>query len=122
MRFLANENFPLRSVNLLQAEGFDVKAVAVEFAGITDREVMEMAIREGRIILTFYHHYGALIFRDGYRPPAGVIYLRWRQFRPEDPGRYLVGLLKSTEAAFSNALTVIDEDTIRQRRYPCENS
>jgi len=118
MRFLANENFPLKSANILKAAGFDIKVVGVEFAGVTDREVMETAIREERTILTFDRHYGELIFRDGYQPPAGVIFLRWRQFGPEAPGKYLAQLLASTEIDFSHALTVIDEDSIRQRRYP----
>lgn len=120
MRLLANENFPLKSANILKAAGFDIKVVGVEFAGVTDREVMETAIREERTILTFDRHYGELIFRDGYRAPSGVIFLRWRQFGPEDPGKYLAQLLTSTEIDFSKALTVIDEDTIRQRKYPSE--
>ena len=117
MRLLANENFPLKSANILRAAGFDVKIVGVEFAGVTDREVMETAIREERTILTFDRHYGELIFRDGYRPPSGVIFLRWRQFGPEDSGRYLAELLASSKIDFSRALTVIDQDSIRQRRY-----
>ena len=117
MKLLANENFPLKSADVLRAAGFDTKIVGVEFAGITDREVMEIAVREGRTIVTFDRHYGELIFRQGYRPPGGVVFLRWRQFGPEEPGRYLVELLKSEEIDFSNALTVIDKDTIRQRRY-----
>ena len=83
---------------------------------------MEIAIREERTILTFDRHYGELIFRQSYRPPAGVIFLRWRQFGPEDPGRYLAELLKNTEIDFSHALTVIDKDTIRQRRYAPDDS
>jgi predicted nuclease of predicted toxin-antitoxin system len=118
MRLLANENFPLRSVHILKAAGFDIKVVGVEFAGITDREVLEIAVREERTILTFDRHYGELIFRHGYRPPSGVIYLRWRQFGPEDPGRYLAELLASSKIDFSRALTVIDQDSIRQRKYP----
>jgi len=118
MKLLANENFPLKSVHILQAAGFDIKVVGVEFAGITDREVMEIAIQEERTIVTFDRHYGELIFRDGYRPPSGVIYLRWRQFGPEDPGRYLPEFLANSKIDFSHALTVIDQDSIRQRRYP----
>jgi predicted nuclease of predicted toxin-antitoxin system len=117
MRLLANENFPLKSAHILRMAGHDTKAVGTDFAGITDMEVMEMAIQEGRTIVTFDRHYGELIFRHGYRPDAGVIYLRWKQFAPEDPGRYLAELLTNTEVRFSHALTVIDEDTIRQRRY-----
>jgi hypothetical protein len=59
-----------------------------------------------------------LIFRHGFRPAAGVIYLRWRQFGPEDPGRYLAELLASSKIDFSHTMTVIDQDSIRQRRYP----
>jgi len=121
MRLLANENFPLQSAEILRARGFDITTVGVEFQGITDREVMEIAVREGRTIVTFDRHYGELIFRHGYRPDAGVIYLRWRRFNPEDPGRYLADLLTGTKVDFSRALTVIDEDTIRQRRYKLEN-
>ena len=122
MRLLANENFPLKSARILEAAGFDIKVMGIEFAGITDREVMEIAIREERTIVTFDRHYGELIFRHGYRPASGVIYLRWRQFGPEDPGRYLAQLLTGAQIDFSHALTVIDEDTIRQRKYKPENS
>ena len=118
MRLLANENLPLRNADILRAAGFDIKSVGVEFAGISDQEVVEIAIREERTIVTFDRHYGDLIFRQGHRPPAGVIYLRWRQFRPEDPGRYLAELLASPNIDFARSLTVIDQDSIRQRRYP----
>jgi len=121
MRILANENVPLKSADVLKAAEHDVKVVGVESPGITDQEVMELAIREERTIVTFDRHHGELIFRHGYRPEAGVIYLRWRQFQSEDPGRYLVELFKNTGIDFTNALTVIDEDTIRQRRYSRED-
>ena len=67
--------------------------------------------------MTFDRDYGELIFRHGYKPPAGVIYLRWKNFEPEDPGRYLAELLTGTDIDFSQAVTVIDEDTIGQRSY-----
>ena len=121
MRILVNENVPLKSTDVLKAAGYDVKVVGLESPGITDQEVMELAIREDRTIVTFDRHYGELIFRHGYYPEAGVIYLRWRQFQPEDPGKYLAELFKNTEINFTNALTVIDEDTIRQRRYSRED-
>jgi predicted nuclease of predicted toxin-antitoxin system len=121
MRLLANENVPFQSADVLKAAGFDVKLVGVEFAGVTDREVMEIAIREERAIVTFDRHYGQLIFQQGYRPQAGVVFLRWKQFAPDEPGRYLAELFSSGQIDFSNALTVIDEDTIRQRRYTPEN-
>ena len=122
MKLLANENFPLKSAYLLKDAGFDIKIVGTDCAGITDREILEIAVQEERTIVTFDRHYGELIFRHGQRPPSGVIYLRWRHFRPEDPGRYLAELFVTTQFDFSHALTVIDEDTIRQRRYKSDDS
>ena len=117
MKLLANENFPLKSAYLLRAAGFDIKIVGTDCAGITDQEILEIVVREERTIVTFDRHYGELIFRHGQRPPSGVIYLRWRQFGPDDPEKYLVQLFVNKQIDFSHALTVIDEDTIRQRKY-----
>lgn len=61
MRFLANENFPLPSINLLRENGHYVKSVTAELAGISDREVVKIALEEALIILTFDKDYGEII-------------------------------------------------------------
>ena len=53
MKLLANENFPLQSVKILETAGFDIKSVGVDYSGIMDSEVMEIAINEERAIITF---------------------------------------------------------------------
>jgi predicted nuclease of predicted toxin-antitoxin system len=117
MKLLANENIPLASVQYLIAEGLDIKSVGKEFKGISDREVIQLAIEEERTIITFDRDYGDLIFGHGYKPPCGVIYLRWKTFNPDDPGKYIASVIMKSQIDFSYALTVIDEDSIRQRRY-----
>jgi predicted nuclease of predicted toxin-antitoxin system len=114
MKLLANENFPIKSFRILLELGYDIKHVGVENAGISDREVMDFSIREGRIIVTFDSDYGELVFRNGYKP-AGVIYLRWREFYPESPGVFIDHLFKTQAIDFDNQFTVIDENRIRQR-------
>mgnify|MGYP001156213051 CR=1 FL=1 len=79
MRLLANENFPLKSVIYLKEKGYDVKAIGIDNSGIMDEEVMDIAIREERLILTFDRDYGELIFKHNYRPQKGVIYLRIKE-------------------------------------------
>ena len=37
MKFLANENFPLKSTKYLKSKGFDIKAVGTNFKGISDK-------------------------------------------------------------------------------------
>ncbi|HQU58895.1 MAG: DUF5615 family PIN-like protein [Phaeodactylibacter sp.] len=77
MKFLANENFPLKSFRILQDKGYDIKHIGLELPSVTDEEVMAFAIEEGRAIITFDSDYGELVYKHGYKPP-GVIYLRWK--------------------------------------------
>jgi len=63
MKLLANENFPLDSVIYLREKGFDIKYIGTDLSGILDSEVMEMAEKEDRTILTFDRDYGELIFK-----------------------------------------------------------
>jgi predicted nuclease of predicted toxin-antitoxin system len=117
MKILANENIPFTSVKVLRNEGYDVKAVGDEFQGITDKEVIELAIIEKRLIITFDKDYGELIFKYQLRPPEGVIYLRFSNFTANYPAEFLLNLFKNTELTFDFTFTVIDENSVRQRRY-----
>ena len=117
MKLLANENFPLNSVEILEKSGFDIITVGKDYMGILDSEVMELAIMERRTILTFDRDYGELIFKEGYKPVNGVIYLRWTDFQPNEPGEFLIELFSSKKIDFQNRLTVISRDNIRQRKF-----
>ena len=117
MKLLANENFPLSSVKILENAGYDIISVGKDFAGILDSEVIELATKEHRTIITFDRDYGELIFKRGYKPLAGVIYLRWESFQPKEPGEYLIELFNSKDIQYESMLTVIGVDNIRQRKY-----
>ncbi|MEW5920437.1 MAG: DUF5615 family PIN-like protein [Bacillota bacterium] len=65
MKFLANENIPLKSIEVLRKKGFDVKSVSELFPGISDKEVLTFAKKEQRIILTFDKDYGYLLYKEG---------------------------------------------------------
>lgn len=117
MKFLANENFPLTSIKILKDKGYDTLSVGVDYQGILDIEVIELSIKQNRTIITFDRDYGELIFKHGYKPQAGVIYLRWENFLPNEPGQFLIRLFASKTFKFNRKLTVISEGNIRQRSY-----
>lgn len=75
MKLLANENFPIKSIQYLRSKGFDITSIGADNPSIQDYAVMTIAIQEGRTILTFDRDYGELIFKHNYKPPKGVIYL-----------------------------------------------
>ena len=83
MRFLANENFPLTSVNKLRSTGIDIISVIEIMAGANDERVLSHAHQEGRVILTFDRDYGELIYRQKLPVPVGVIYFRFTPRTPE---------------------------------------
>ncbi len=61
MRFLANENFPMMSVVRLRDAGYDVAYGSEDAPGAEDSLVLERAVREARIILTFDRDYGEFL-------------------------------------------------------------
>jgi predicted nuclease of predicted toxin-antitoxin system len=61
--FLANENFPRPSTIILRENGFIIKSVQEDYSGISDLEVMKIALELNLIILTFDSDYGELIFK-----------------------------------------------------------
>ena len=117
MKLLANENFPLDSVKYLSSKGFDIKSIGIDHMGISDKEVMNIAINENRLILTFDRDYGELIFKYLYQPDMGVIFLRLDKYEPDEPGKIIEGLLSNPDFNTNRKLTVLSNDGIRQRSY-----
>lgn len=117
IRLLANENFPLTSVKILEKLGYDIKYIGIDNPGIPDTRVLNIAVSEQRTILTLDRDYGELIFKKSFRPQMRVIYLRLTDLKPEQPAKLLADLFKSDEIQFAGRLTVISEKTIRQRKY-----
>ena len=117
MKLLATENIQLTSVKYLISVGIDVAWIGHNHSGISDKEVMEIAISQGRLIITFDRDYSELIFKFGYKPQSGVIYLRFDDYTPFFPGQLIHKVIENEELNFENRLTVIDERGIRQRKY-----
>ena len=63
MKLLANENFPLKSIELISRAGYDIIGTGIDNFGIRDDEVIDLAEKEDRTILTFDKDYGELIFK-----------------------------------------------------------
>jgi len=117
MKFLANENYPFPSVKILRAKGYDVTFI-MEFAqGISDKEVIEIASKEDRIILTFDRDYGELIFRYGLNKPPSVVYFRDKGKNPKSAANQLLNVIQKQEINIENTFTDIESKNIRQRKY-----
>jgi predicted nuclease of predicted toxin-antitoxin system len=121
VRFLADENFPLRGVELLAAVGHEIAAIILESPGLPDEQVLSRAAREDRVLLTFDRDHGRLLYRTGAAVPEGVVYFRFDPAYPEEPAEYLLVLLERPELSLPGMLTVAERDRVRQRPLPGSN-
>lgn len=115
--FLANENFPRPSTLILRDYGFKVKSIQEDNPGISDEEVMNIALTLNLIILTFDSDYGELIFRYSKDNPPSVVFFREKGNAPEFAALSLISLLSNAEIILTNAFTVIESNNLRQRFY-----
>jgi len=76
MKILANENLPRLAVEDLRALGHDVLWVAESSPALTDRDVLDLAVRERRVLLTMDKDFGELAFRSKLPADCGIVLVR----------------------------------------------
>lgn len=116
MIFLANENFPMPSIKLLRQNNYEVVSISEEYSGISDEEVLQKAVDNDWLILTFDSDYGALIFQYQLKTPPAIIYFRNKGTSPLWAGETLLQLLENKMIVFEKHFTVIEANNIRQRK------
>lgn len=76
MRFLCDQNIERRVAAYLRGKGHDVKVGVIDYDGrLPDPDILALAHRERRILLTNDSDFGTLVWQHGH-PHAGVIYFR----------------------------------------------
>lgn len=76
LRFLADESCDFGVVRALRSEGHDVFAVTEMMSRSDDRELIDFAVTEGRILVTEDKDFGRLVHVAGARS-NGVIFIRY---------------------------------------------
>ena len=115
--FLANENFPAPSIHLLRNNSYNVVSIQETAPGISDEDVLKIAIDNRYIILTFDKDYGELIFRYKIENPPAIVFFREKGQSPLFAGELLLYTLRTGSINFKHAFTVIETKNIRQRHY-----
>jgi predicted nuclease of predicted toxin-antitoxin system len=82
-RYLANENFPAAQVRTLRDQGDDVLHAAEILAGASDQVILQTALDQDRVLLTFDRDFGELVFHQHQPPAPGIVLFRLRQQPPD---------------------------------------
>lgn len=75
-RFITDENIQTKVVDNLTTLGldiFDIKQIGLQ--GISDHEILDLAVRENRVIITQDSDFGTDFFTSGVQA-TGIIYIR----------------------------------------------
>lgn len=110
-KFLADKNIPLEVVLQLKKDDLDILSVSNTNPGIVDEEVLTVANKEKRVLITFDNDFGELIFKQK-RKSSGVIIL---QIIPQTPD-YILSILKRVLAKdinFSRSFSIVEIDRVR---------
>ena len=84
--------------------------------GNDDREILEQADHDGRIVITQDTDFGTLLITSQRRSPS-VVLIRMREGRPSIQARVLLEVLPTIEAdLLGGAIAVIGDEAIRLRR------
>ncbi len=117
MRLLANENFPADAVEALRARGHDVAWIRTDAPGSNDRLVLDRAVSENRLLITFDKDFGELAFRAGLPASCGIVLFRVRRTSPSEVANRTVAALES-RTDWAGYFAVVLEDRIRMTLLP----
>lgn len=121
MRILLDENVDIRIKGELVAQGHDVTAIVEDYTrALTDQEVLYVAVREDRLLITNDRDFGELIVRN-QSEHRGVIYLRLSTADFTSLLARITAVLATLKASQQDFLTVTDQ-RIRRRQVADEES
>ena len=106
MRFLADENVDFAVVRSLRSAGHDVRALAEETTRTVDAEVIALASRERRILLTEDKDFGWLAFVVGVGS-EGVILVRFPGTARQGLGPAVLSLVAKHGEHLRGSFTVL---------------
>jgi predicted nuclease of predicted toxin-antitoxin system len=113
---LADENVPREVVEALRDQ-HDVLWAYTDASGSSDREILALAAKEQRLVVTLDKDFGELAFRSGLAASSGIVLLRIRASSASILTRIAIAALDS-RSDWANHFSVIENDRIRMTRLP----
>jgi predicted nuclease of predicted toxin-antitoxin system len=115
VRWLADECVAAPLVAFLRAGGHDVLYVAEAAAGLSDADVIALALQEKRLLLTEDKDFGDLVFRREHRVP-GVVLMRMDSENLPLKAKRLAAAIKRYDDGLFGRYMVIEQGRFRSRR------
>ncbi len=115
MNLLADESVDGPIVEFLRQARHQVGYVAEMEPGISDDAVLDVANREGSLLLTADKDFGELVYRRRRLMP-GVVLIRLAGLSPREKADVVVAVIDEHGAELPRAFTVVAPKSVRIRR------
>ena len=117
-RLVVDENINGNVLELLRDDGHDVLSIYETARGIADEEILELAVRESRILVTLDKtDFGALIFQGHSPHPPAVILFRIPNSTVSDTPHFILDSIAARDD-WEGYFWVIEERGSRWRPFP----
>lgn len=117
MRFLADESYDFAVVRVLRAAGHDVMAIVEIPPRAEDDAIIDLAVHEGRILLTEDKDFGQLVYAN-VRASAGVIFIRFPGSARATLRKVIMDLVGQRGERLMGRFVVVQPGRIRIGRSP----
>ncbi len=117
MKVLCDANIGSRFARILADAGHDVaRSIHHLPHNAPDTDVLALAVRDARILVTCDSDFGGLVFLDGELAPPAIIYVR---FEPEDVEQIAPRVLAALQReGIDGHIVVIGENADRMTKLP----
>ena len=112
MILIADECVDFGIVKILRQKGFNVVSILEEFQGITDKEVIEIAVKHKALLLTEDKDFGELTYRLNFSH-FGIFLIRLIDMDRSERINLVVNTLETHFDKFENKFTVLNNNGIR---------
>jgi predicted nuclease of predicted toxin-antitoxin system len=114
VKLVVDECVDRRLTEALRAAGHDVQSVAELSPSVPDTDVLELATREGAVLVTEDNDFGELVFRQG-RTHGGIVLIRLAGLESHVKAMIVCTAVTSHGAELPGRFTVISRHTVRIR-------
>ena len=117
MRFLADENISRLVVERLRATGFDVASVRETSPGAPDKDMLDTADSEDRVLVTEDRDFGELVVRQRLKV-RGVILLELDRMTSAAEAELVAEIVRIHASKLTGNLLVVEPARVRVRPLP----
>jgi predicted nuclease of predicted toxin-antitoxin system len=115
--FLADESCDFAVVRALRSSGYEVLAIAEVAPQTPDSKVIELAVRERRVLLTEDKDFGQLVYAE-LRESTGVILIRFPASERGELPAAVLKVIQELRERLTGAFVVLTPRRIRIGREP----